>query len=121
MAQIMDKITLYLDEDIRVLLADILRQRGYDAIHVLEAKRDGLTDPEQLSYAVNQKRAILTHNIRDFLLLDQRYQAEEKAHYGIIVSDQIPLGELLRRTLKCLNQYTAEEAYNHVIWLHNFK
>lgn len=117
----MDKITLYLDEDIRVLLADILRQRGYDAIHVLEANRDGLTDSEQLSYAVSQKRTILTHNIRDFLLLDQQYQAEGKAHYGIIVSDQVSLSELLRRILKCLNQYTTEEAYNQVIWLHDFK
>jgi len=115
----MNKLTLFLDEDIRVSLADILRQRGYDAIHVIEVNRGGLSDPEQFSYAISQKRAILTHNIRDFMILDKKYQAEGKEHYGIIVSDQVSLSELLCRILKCLNQYTA--AHNQIIWLHNFK
>jgi hypothetical protein len=53
--------------------------------------------------------------------LDQQHQAQGKEHYGIMVSDQVSLSELLRRTLKCLNQYTAQDAYNQVIWLHNFK
>lgn len=87
----------------------------------MEANRSGLNDPDQLSYAVSQKRAILTHNIRDFLRIDQQYRADGKEHYGIIVSDQVSLDELLRRILKCLNQYTAENAYNQLIWLHNFK
>jgi predicted nuclease of predicted toxin-antitoxin system len=121
MGPMTETIRLYLDEDVRVLLADILRQRGYDAIHVLEVNRNGLTDLEQLSYAVSQQRAIVTHNIGDFMRLDQQYQAQGKEHYGIMVSDQVSLSELLRRTLKCLNQYTAQDAYNQVIWLHNFK
>jgi hypothetical protein len=33
----MAKIALLLDEDVRPMLGEILRQRGYDAIHVLEA------------------------------------------------------------------------------------
>jgi predicted nuclease of predicted toxin-antitoxin system len=48
----MAELTLLLDEDVRVLLADILRQRGYDAVHVLEVGRGGKSDPEQLAYAV---------------------------------------------------------------------
>jgi predicted nuclease of predicted toxin-antitoxin system len=121
MELMMNKLTLFLDEYTRVSLADILRQRGYDATHVIEVNRGGLSDPEQLSYAVSQKRAILTHNIRDFLIIDKKYQSEEKEHYGIIVSDQVSLSELLCRILKCLNQYTAEYAHNQIIWLHNFK
>jgi len=62
----MAKITLLLDEDVRVLLAEILRQRGYDVVHVLEVGRGGKSDPEQLLYAVSQKRVILSHNIRDY-------------------------------------------------------
>jgi predicted nuclease of predicted toxin-antitoxin system len=30
----MAKITLLLDEDVRPILGEILRQRGYDAVHV---------------------------------------------------------------------------------------
>jgi predicted nuclease of predicted toxin-antitoxin system len=67
----MANIALLLDEDVRVTLGDILRQRGYDVIHVLEADRTGRTDSEQLVYAVSQQRAILTHNIRHFILLNK--------------------------------------------------
>jgi hypothetical protein len=37
----MADIALLLDEDVRVLLGEILRQRGYDVIHVLEVDREG--------------------------------------------------------------------------------
>ncbi len=56
----MASITLFLDEDVRPLLAEILRQRGYDATQVLEVNRAGKSDLEQLVYAVSQGRAMLT-------------------------------------------------------------
>jgi len=37
----MANIALLLDEDVRVKLGEILRQRGYDVLHVLEADRAG--------------------------------------------------------------------------------
>jgi predicted nuclease of predicted toxin-antitoxin system len=117
----MARVGLLLDEDVRVLLAEILRERGYDMVHVLEVGRGGRSDPEQLAYAVSQKRATLTHNIRDYLILDRTYRAGGQEHYGIIVSDQAPLRELLRRTLHCLSRYNAEETRNQVIWLNDFK
>lgn len=58
--------SLLLDEDVRVLLAEILRQRGYDALHVLEANRGGKSDPEQLAYAVRESR-VRTGGCRDGL------------------------------------------------------
>jgi len=117
----MAKITLLLDEDVRVLLAEILRQREYDVVHVLEVGRGGQGDAEQLVYAVSQKRVILSHNIRDYRLLSRQYQEAGKQYPGIIVSDQLSLRELLRRTLRCLNRLTAEEADNKFVWLQDFK
>lgn len=58
------------------MLGEILRQRGYDAIHVLDAGRAGKSDAEQLAYAVSRQRAILTHNVRHFRLLNQKYHEE---------------------------------------------
>ena len=49
----MAKITLLLDEDVRPMLGEILRQRGYDAVHVLDAGRTGQSYAEQLAYAVS--------------------------------------------------------------------
>ena len=43
----MAKITLLLDEDVRPILGEILRQRGCDAVHVLDAGRTGQSDAEQ--------------------------------------------------------------------------
>lgn len=118
----MARMALLLDEDVRVLLADILRQRGYDALHVLEVDdRGGKSDPEQLDFAIRQGRSILTHNIRDFLVLDDSYRTRQIEHSGILVSDQVPLRELLRRTLRCLNRLTAQEVHNRIIWLQDFK
>ena len=74
----MSRPRLLLDEDVRVVLAEILRERGDDAVHALEVRRGGKSDPDQLLYAVSQGRAILTHNIRDYLILDQAYQRRAK-------------------------------------------
>ena len=117
----MSEISLYLDEDVRVLLAEVLRNRGYDACHVLEIGRTGKSDSEQSVYAVRQKMAILTHNIRDYIIISKSYAGQRKKHFGIIVSDQIPFNELLRRTLKFLSSNTRDSIRNRLVWLQDYK
>jgi predicted nuclease of predicted toxin-antitoxin system len=112
---------LLVDEDVRVMLADILRQRGYIATHVLEIGRGGRSDADQLQYAAKEDRTVLTHNIRDYLVLDKLYRARQLEHAGIVVSDQLPLRELLRRTLRFLSRVAQDDARNRVIWLHDYK
>jgi hypothetical protein len=98
-------------------LGEILRQRGYDAIHVLEVGRAGKADSEQLAYAVNEQRSILTHNIRHFGLLNQRYHEEGREHCGILLSAPVPLRDLLRRALRFLGHHAAEDVRNNILWL----
>lgn len=114
-------IRLLLDEDVRPLLAETLRRRGFDARHVDELKRSGLSDPEQLAFAAKQRRAFLTHNIRDFVLLDREYWRKGQTHHGILVCDQVPFRELLRRTLRCLDRESETDIRNQVFWLQDFK
>jgi predicted nuclease of predicted toxin-antitoxin system len=102
---------------VRPLLAEVLRQRGYDAHHVLELNRTGKTDPEQLEYAVAQQRGFLTHNIKDFVRLHQEYHHGGREHFGILLSEQITFRQLLRRSLRFLSIRTAEEIRNKVLWL----
>lgn len=45
-------IELYLDEDVHVLVADLIRARGFQAITTRDAGQLHNTDPEQLAYAV---------------------------------------------------------------------
>ena len=62
----LSKIRLYIDEDVHPELAIILTKMGFDAISTLEAGNCGNTDWEQINYAIEQKRAILTFNLYGF-------------------------------------------------------
>ncbi len=67
-------IKLYLDEDVRPLLAEILRSRGYDAVGCVEKGQTGATDKQQMLVAIKEERAILTHNIRGFIKLHSKFK-----------------------------------------------
>jgi len=102
-------IALYTDADVHAGLAARIRRRVFDAISAYEAGNASLDDPDQLKYAVSQRRAILTCNAKDFVpLLEEWWQAGRK-HYGIIASEQVPIGEMLRRVLRMLNTISAED------------
>ncbi|MFQ6056883.1 MAG: DUF5615 family PIN-like protein [Methanosarcinales archaeon] len=117
----MARIALYLDEEVKKTLARILRERGFDAISAHEAGMLGRSDSEQLNFAKSNNRAILTHNIGDYVDLAREYAYQDRPHCGIIVSNQLTLRELLRRILRLLSTYSAEEMKNRFEWLHNFK
>ena len=106
-------IALYTDADVGLALAKQLRERGYDALSALEIGKFQPTDQEQLDYAISQRRTILTFNQRHFEPLYEEYWNAGKEHYGIIVSEQIAVGEMLRRTLKLLNSVSAGEMKNN--------
>lgn len=112
-----DAVRLYLDEDVRSLLAEVLRQRGYDAVSAIEKGFIGLSDEEQILHATNQGRALLTHNIKDFVKLHQKFSTQ---HCGIILSDQITFKILLRRVLKFLSTSKQDRVKGDLIWLGDF-
>ncbi len=104
----MPKIKILLDEDVWAGLALALRQAGYDAVSVHELKRQGLPDEEQMAFAVAEERAILTHNIQDFVPLVTDYFERDLAHFGVIVARHFEKGLLVRRTLALLETLTPE-------------
>ena len=55
---------LYFDEDADARLAEALRRRGYDVETTVAAGLLEASDEEQLIYAANQQRALVTHNIK---------------------------------------------------------
>ena len=110
-------IKLLIDEDTHLALADALRKRGYDAIHVREVERLGLTDQEQLEYAIQEWRCLLTFNVGEFVVWHGQYVTAEREHYGIIVSARKPIGRLLREMLAFLQIHSAEEVQNQVCFL----
>lgn len=115
----MDKlfIEIYLDEDVNVLIADLIRSRGFAVKTTQEAGNLGKTDYEQFKFAKSQNFALLTHNRVDFEKIAQEHFASNKIHYGLIIAARHPPREIVRRLLKTLNTFTADEMKNQIIYI----
>ncbi len=79
-------IELYLDEDVSLLIADLIRARGFSVTTTHQSGNLGKSDAEQLEFAASQKKVLLTHNRVDFEQLAAKYFTENKTHYGIIIA-----------------------------------
>lgn len=101
-------IRLYLDADVDVKLAANLREKGYDCLSSREVGNAALSDEAQLTYAAVEGRVLVTHNIQHFIPLFERWWHTGRSHPGIVVSQQIPLGELQRRVIRFLHAVTAD-------------
>ena len=111
------KLKLFLDEDIHTALSHALRQRGFDVVHAQDLKRKGKSDSEQLAFAAQEERCMMTFNVRDFVNLHNQYVGQNKEHWGIIVSRQIVIGETLRRLLKKVGFATRADFKNRIEFL----
>jgi predicted nuclease of predicted toxin-antitoxin system len=108
---------LLLDEHIWAYLAKILRAQDFDVIHVNEVDLFATPDDKIMEYAVDEHRAAVTFNIRDFVPLAVQYYEDGKEHYGVVVSNQLSRGELQKRVTELLVSVTAEELMNSVRYL----
>lgn len=111
---------MYLDADVHPIVARILRDRGFDALSTNEAGQRQATDREQLDYAVARRRALVTFNVADFVREARHYGAERHDHFGIVVSDQLEVGELVRRLTRLLGTYSPADMINRFVWLQSF-
>ena len=110
-------IKVYLDEDVNILIARLIRAKDFTSVTVSEVGRRGKADAEQLMYAVQNGYAILTHNRIDFEELAQEYYADNKPHHGIIIAVRRPVHEVAERLLNTLNDFTADEMKNQIIYI----
>lgn len=93
---------LYADEQFPLPVVILLRDLNHNILTVQEAGNAGLSDPEVLEFAINNNRAILTQNRRDFIKL----HAKNPNHAGIIVCTN---DRNMQRLAKRINQAIADE------------
>jgi hypothetical protein len=117
----MATIRLYLDEDVRPLLARARRGRKFDAISAVELDRIQVPDADHFEFAAGEGRAFLTFDIRDFVLLARTAITMGRRFSGLVVSDQIDFRILLRRVLRLLGSRSAEEIADTIVWLSDFR
>jgi hypothetical protein len=108
------KIRLFLDEDVHAGLAAALRRRGFDVVHAQELELKGRTDREQLAWAVSQERTLFSFNVKDFVLLHNRWAQTGQERWGIMVAKQAPFRETMPRLLRFLQQSSREGMRNRL-------
>jgi predicted nuclease of predicted toxin-antitoxin system len=117
---------LCVDELFTDLIAEQLRERGHDVIHVHE--RPGLsgTPDEILVEAMTHEcRAILTANVADFQQIAMCLAAESREHAGMLFTSDRSMprsrnttGAFVRALDAYLTQHAAADALvNRIEWL----
>jgi predicted nuclease of predicted toxin-antitoxin system len=81
---------LYCDEDVGSSIVDWLRKYGFDIQTARDAGRDNqkLRDEDQLTFATENDRILVTHNGRDFFEISRRWAAQGRPYSGVIVVAQ---------------------------------
>lgn len=110
-------VSLYLDEDVDVVIGEILRARGYDIVTTLEAKRLSATDEDQLVFASTEQRALVTHNRVDFEGLASEWFKANRSHAGIIIATRHEYSEIARRLMIVLDAVTADEMHDQLRYI----
>lgn len=117
-----DPLRLYLDEDAqRTTLVRALRARQVDVLTANEADQTGVSDADQLAFATSQDRTIFTFNRGDFVELHTKYLRKGQFHPGIIVSNQLEIGTIIRRLLRLLDARSSEDMRNWLEFLSNWR
>jgi Domain of unknown function (DUF5615) len=119
-------VKLLLDEHYSPEIARQLRTRGHDVVAVTErADLVGLSDDELLRRMAQERRAIMTNNVKDFMPLASRAAVAADDHYGLLfTSDRsLPRGiGTIGRFVDALNgflqRHEGGDSYrNKVQWL----
>jgi uncharacterized protein with PIN domain len=111
-------IRLYLDEDVSVFLAQLLRPHGFDVLTTRDAQNLSRSDAAQLQFAASHQWTILTHNRCDYELLHEASLREQRSHAGILIASRRASDfELARRIMTLLNTFSAEEVTNQLLYL----
>jgi hypothetical protein len=111
-------IQLYLDEEVSILLAQLLRPHGFDVLTTRDAKNLGRSDAAQLHFATEHQLTMFTHNRCDYERLHETALREQRPHAGILIANRRASDfDLARRIMTVLNTFTAEDVTNQLLYL----
>jgi hypothetical protein len=79
-------VKLYLDEMVSPRVAEGLRARGHDVVAAVERDALGRSDTRQLAVAIEEQRALVTFDVRDFSIIARAAASARTEHWGIILA-----------------------------------
>lgn len=92
-----------LDENIHPRVAELAWEMELDVSSVHDLRRRGRSDREQLEFAAEQDRVLITRNRGDYLYLTREFYRAGKPHRGVLLVDAgLPNDqpEMLARSLR---------------------
>jgi predicted nuclease of predicted toxin-antitoxin system len=104
-------VKYYLDEDLNPTAAEILRQRGVDAVSVHEVGARGLSDLDQLVRAAGDGRCLVTRNRDDFILLTLQFFQDYRPHCGLLIVPYSYPGDHVASLVEALAAYAARRPH----------
>lgn len=110
-------IPLYCDEDVSVVLAAMLRARGFTVTTARNSGQLGRSDEDQLTVAADAGSVLLTHNRVDFERLHRRWFESGRRHAGIIVARRRLPAELAGRVGRLLARLSAEDLVDQLFYV----
>jgi predicted nuclease of predicted toxin-antitoxin system len=116
----MAAIKIYLDEDVHTFIAQALKLRGWGALTTEDAQRRGADDLDQISFATNNRYAILTYNVKDFPRLHYEIVTRGDTHSGIIVGTRENPRRNVHALLNILSSLSAESLKDQLVFLNNW-
>ena len=107
-------LRFHLDENVDDAIATGLRGRGIDVTTTVESGLGGVPDEQQLSFALNQERVIVTYD-DDLLVL----HASGAKHAGIAFSTlrTRSIGQLIRKLVSLSRHYDPPDMRGRVEFL----
>ena len=107
-------VRLYFDEGVQLAVAEQMRQRGIDAVHVRELNLRGDTDSNHLQRASEKRRVVCTYDY-DFI----RLHRQGMPHAGIVIArhSSTTIGDWVRGLELICGAMSADEMKNRIEYL----
>jgi len=106
-------IRLYFDEDMSSIVAARLRKIGWDILTTHQVGNSGIEDHDQLRFATQERRILVTRNYADFQALHEHFLNEGQTHTGIIVCFWRPeIQKMIEALVKTIQQYGGSDWTN---------
>ena len=117
---------LLLDEMYPSAIAEQLRRRGHDVVAVTERPElRSLSDNALFAVAQEERRAVVTENVADFVPLVDAADQRGDPHHGLVLVDPSTyprgssrtVGRMVRALERLLDQYQSAEPASARYWL----